>query len=117
MSSFPAVAKLRQRLADESQIIICPGIYDGFTARIALQEGFDALYMVCIYYLPNQTVLLRLCAKIPFSLQTGAGTTASRLGQLDLGVVTLNEMRGNTEMIANLDPTDRPFLDSREPSN
>ncbi|PYH31471.1 isocitrate lyase/PEP mutase family protein [Aspergillus neoniger CBS 115656] len=81
MAIAPAVTKLRQLLADESKIIVCPGVYDGFTARIALQEGFDALYM------------------------TGAGTTASRLGQPDLGVVTLNEMRGNAEMIANLDPT------------
>ena len=46
MSSSLAVAKLRQLLADESKIIVCPGVYDGFTARIALQEGFDALYMV-----------------------------------------------------------------------
>ncbi|KAF9893324.1 hypothetical protein FE257_011756 [Aspergillus nanangensis] len=34
---------------------------------------------------------------------TGAGTTASRLGQPDLGVITLNEMRENAAMIANLD--------------
>ncbi|KAJ5195447.1 carboxyphosphonoenolpyruvate mutase [Penicillium cinerascens] len=34
---------------------------------------------------------------------TGAGTTASRLGQPDLGVITLNEMRQNAEMISNLD--------------
>ncbi|KAJ9301717.1 hypothetical protein DTO217A2_7554 [Paecilomyces variotii] len=76
-----AAAKLRQLLADESRIIVCPGVYDGLTARIALREGFDALYM------------------------TGAGTTASRLGQPDLGVITLDEMQGNAEMIANLDPS------------
>ncbi|KAJ9292672.1 hypothetical protein DTO271G3_8565 [Paecilomyces variotii] len=76
-----AAAKLRQLLADKSRIIVCPGAYDGLTARIALQEGSDALYM------------------------TGAGTTASRLGQPDLGVITLNEMQGNAEMIANLDPS------------
>lgn len=46
MAIAPAVTKLRQLLADESKIIVCPGVYDGFTARIALQEGFDALYMV-----------------------------------------------------------------------
>lgn len=46
MATAPAVTKLRQLLADESKIIVCPGVYDGFTARIALQEGFDALYMV-----------------------------------------------------------------------
>lgn len=42
----PAVAKLRALLADKDKIIVCPGVYDGFTARIALREGFDCLYMV-----------------------------------------------------------------------
>lgn len=42
-----AVAKLRELLADQSKIIVCPGVFDGLTARIALNEGFDALYMVC----------------------------------------------------------------------
>lgn len=27
-------------------MIVCPGVYDGFSARIALEVGFDALYMV-----------------------------------------------------------------------
>ncbi|KAJ5184043.1 carboxyphosphonoenolpyruvate mutase [Penicillium capsulatum] len=79
MTSSPASAKLRSLLADENKIIVCPGVYDGLTARIALEAGFDALYM------------------------TGAGTTASRLGQPDLGLITLNEMRESAEMIANLD--------------
>ncbi|KAL4894256.1 Pyruvate/Phosphoenolpyruvate kinase-like domain-containing protein [Aspergillus ambiguus] len=78
--SSPA-GKLRSMLADENKIVVCPGVYDGVTARLALKEGFDALYM------------------------TGAGTTASRLGQADLGVITLNEMRGNAEMIASLNPS------------
>ncbi len=39
------------------------------------------------------------------SLQTGAGTTMSRLGMPDLGVATLNDMRENAGMIASLDPT------------
>lgn len=42
----PAAGKLRQLLEDSNKIIVCPGVYDGFTARIALQAGFDALYMV-----------------------------------------------------------------------
>ncbi len=42
-----AAAKLRELLAEPNKIIVCPGIYDGFTARIALQVGFDCLYMVC----------------------------------------------------------------------
>lgn len=42
----PAVQKLRNMLADPEKFIACPGIYDGFTARIALREGVDCLYMV-----------------------------------------------------------------------
>lgn len=76
-----AVQKLRAMLADPGQFIACPGVYDGFTARIALQEGVDCLYM------------------------TGAGTTMSRLGSADMGVATLNDMKANAEMIANLDPS------------
>jgi len=41
-----AVAQLRALLAEKDKIIVCPGVYDGFTARIALQAGFDCLYMV-----------------------------------------------------------------------
>jgi len=76
-----AVARLRELLADKDKLIVCPGIYDGFTARIALREGFDCLYM------------------------TGAGTAASRLGMPDLGIVTLNDILENASMIASLDRT------------
>lgn len=38
--------KLRALLADPDKTLGCPGVYDGYTARIALQEGFDCLYMV-----------------------------------------------------------------------
>lgn len=40
------VQRLRELLADKDKFISCPGIYDGFTARIALEEGVDCLYMV-----------------------------------------------------------------------
>ncbi|KIX92537.1 uncharacterized protein Z520_11713 [Fonsecaea multimorphosa CBS 102226] len=73
------VTRLRQLLTDESHIVVCPGVYDGFTARIALAAGFECLYM------------------------TGAGTTMSRLGLPDLGLATLNDMRDNASMIAGLD--------------
>lgn len=43
-----AVEKLRSMLADPDKFLSCPGVYDGFTARIALQEGVDCLYMVCL---------------------------------------------------------------------
>lgn len=41
-----AVQKLRVMLSDPEKFIVCPGVYDGYTARIALQEGADCLYMV-----------------------------------------------------------------------
>ncbi|KAL6708535.1 hypothetical protein ACN47E_002516 [Coniothyrium glycines] len=75
------VEKLRRMLDDSGKFIVCPGVYDGFTARIALNEGVDCLYM------------------------TGAGTTMSRLGMADMGIATLNDMLTNASMIANLDPT------------
>ncbi|PON24367.1 hypothetical protein TGAM01_v206699 [Trichoderma gamsii] len=73
-----AVAALRAQLADPDKIVVCPGVYDGFTARMALKAGFDCLYM------------------------TGAGTTMSRLGMPDLGIATLNDMRETASMIASL---------------
>jgi 2-methylisocitrate lyase-like PEP mutase family enzyme len=47
-SFVPAVQKLRDLLAEKGRLIVCPGVYDGFTARIALREGIDCLYMVCM---------------------------------------------------------------------
>ncbi|KIX95573.1 uncharacterized protein Z520_08693 [Fonsecaea multimorphosa CBS 102226] len=73
--------RLRQLLENSEDIIVAPGAYDGFSARIALEVGFDCLYM------------------------TGAGTCASKLGQPDLGLATLNDMREHAEMIANLNPS------------
>ncbi|KAL4937524.1 hypothetical protein BDV06DRAFT_71491 [Aspergillus oleicola] len=76
-----AATKLRQALQDPNAFITAPGVYDGLSARIALNVGFDALYM------------------------TGAGTAASVHGQADLGICTLNDMRTNAEMIANISPS------------
>ncbi|CAD6590470.1 MAG: hypothetical protein ASARMPREDX12_004383 [Alectoria sarmentosa] len=77
---------LKRRLVNTKDLIVCPGVYDGFSARIALSVGFDALYM------------------------TGAGTTASRLGQPDLGLAQLSDMRAHADMIANLDPNGTPLI-------
>ncbi|WYZ45317.1 hypothetical protein EsH8_VIII_000633 [Colletotrichum jinshuiense] len=80
-SSAPvsAATRFRQRLKETDDLILLPGVYDGFSARIALDVGFDGLYM------------------------TGAGTSASKLGLPDLGYATLNDMREHAEMLANLD--------------
>ena len=41
--------KLKWLLEDTNELIVCPGVYDGFSARIALDVGFKALYMVCSF--------------------------------------------------------------------
>ncbi|KAI0396327.1 Pyruvate/Phosphoenolpyruvate kinase-like domain-containing protein [Xylariaceae sp. FL0594] len=78
--------KLRKMIFETNELIICPGVYDGLSARTAIEVGFNAMYM------------------------TGAGTTASRLGQPDLAIAQLHEMRENAEMIANLDPFGPPLI-------
>jgi methylisocitrate lyase len=42
--------------------------------------------------------------------QTGAGTTASRLGMADLGLAQLHDMKTNAEMIVGLDPYGPPLI-------
>jgi 2-methylisocitrate lyase-like PEP mutase family enzyme len=74
-----ASTRLRALLDDPTQIIVGPGVYDGITARLALNAGFKTLYM------------------------TGAGTSMSALGMADLGLATMTEMKQNAEMIANID--------------
>lgn len=76
-----AAQRLRQLLAESGKTIACPGVYDGLTARLALNEGFDCLYM------------------------TGAGTAASRLGMPDVGLATMDDMVANAGMIQSLDRT------------
>ncbi|KIY00049.1 uncharacterized protein Z520_04687 [Fonsecaea multimorphosa CBS 102226] len=80
-SPLTGAQRLREMLRDPSKVVVCPGVFDGFTARLALAAGYDALYM------------------------TGAGTSMSRLGWADLGIATLNDMRSNAEMIASLNPS------------
>lgn len=41
----------------------------------------------------------------PKTFQTGAGTTASRLGTADPGIATQLDMKNNAEMLANIDPS------------
>lgn len=43
-SSPSAASKLRHLLATKD-IIVAPGVYDGFSARMALEVGFDSIYM------------------------------------------------------------------------
>ena len=43
---LPAATRLKRFLTDTDEILVCPGVYDGFSARIALSVGFKAMYMV-----------------------------------------------------------------------
>ena len=67
--------RLRRMLA-EPGLIVAPGAYDGFSARLIEAAGFKAVYM------------------------TGAGTAASHLGQPDLGLATLTEMATHASHLA-----------------
>lgn len=58
---------LRQRLSSDS-ILVAPGAYDGFTARLIEKAGFEAVYL------------------------SGAGVSYSTYGQPDLGLMTQSEM-------------------------
>ncbi|TDL21561.1 oxaloacetate acetylhydrolase [Rickenella mellea] len=78
LSSNPST-RLRQMLARPG-IVVAPGICDGISARCALEAGFDCLY------------------------QSGAATTASRLGQPDLAIATLNDFVQSAQMVTSLDP-------------
>jgi len=47
MNEFLSPAtRLRRQLERTDDLIVCPGVYDGFSARIAISVGFDAMYMV-----------------------------------------------------------------------
>src|SRR3989442_2656701 len=67
--------RLRQML-DQPGLIVAPGAYDGFSARLIEAAGFRCVYM------------------------TGAGTAASHLGQPDLGLATLTEMANHAAHLA-----------------
>jgi 2,3-dimethylmalate lyase len=66
---------LRARLASR-ELLVAPGVFDGISAKIADQMGFEALYM------------------------TGYGTVASHLGLPDAGIATFSDMVGRVAVIA-----------------
>jgi 2-methylisocitrate lyase-like PEP mutase family enzyme len=65
---------LKSRLSKQ-QILIAPGIYDGLTAAIAADAGFEALYL------------------------SGAAVAYTRLGRPDIGLTTMSEMADTMALI------------------
>ena len=74
MSKKTARQKLRERLKS-GPVIIAPGIYDAYGARLVEQAGFEAVYM------------------------TGNGVSASVLGRPDVGLVDLTLMTSQAHRI------------------
>ncbi|WP_439508198.1 isocitrate lyase/PEP mutase family protein [Yoonia sp.] len=74
---------LRARLS-QPDILIAPGVYDGLTAAIATDAGFEALYL------------------------SGAAVAYTRLGRPDIGLSTASEMADTMALIA--DRTDLPVI-------
>lgn len=67
---------LLRRLIRAPELLQAPGVADGVNARLVAEAGFKAIYM------------------------TGAGTTATRLGMPDVGLLTMTEMVDNAQRIA-----------------
>lgn len=68
---------IRDRIANDNDIIILPGVYDALTAKIAEDVGFEAAF------------------------QTGYGTAASLLGMPDFGFLDAGETLENARRIIN----------------
>ena len=74
---------LRERLK-QANILVTPGVYDGLTANLATQSGFEALYL------------------------SGAAVAYTRLGLPDIGLSTASEMADTMALIA--ERTDLPVI-------
>lgn len=70
---------LKSRL-QQSKILVAPGVYDGLTAALATDAGFEALYL------------------------SGAAVAYTRLGRPDIGLSTASEMADTMALIADRTP-------------
>lgn len=68
----------------KQEILVAPGVYDGLTASLASEAGFEALYL------------------------SGAAVAYTRLGRPDIGLSTCSEMADTIALIA--DRTDTPVI-------
>src|SRR5215207_89499 len=75
VTAMKKTTRLRQLLADQ-KLLMAPGAYDVLSAKVIQMTGFDAVYM------------------------TGYGTSASILGEPDVGLLTMSEMVEHARNIA-----------------
>ena len=73
-----------RNLVSRPEILVAPGVYDGLTAALATQAGFEALYL------------------------SGAAVAYTRLGRPDIGLSTSSEMTDTMALIT--DRTDLPVI-------
>ncbi|TID26781.1 carboxyphosphonoenolpyruvate phosphonomutase [Venturia nashicola] len=100
-----AATKVRRAIEIPRNFVYVPGVYDRLSARTALEVGFDCFVHGSSSYLPlGMESLTKLTANVSL-LQTGAGTTTSRLGQPDLAIASLPVIISQADLIANLDPS------------
>lgn len=52
----PAATRFRNMLINTDKLIVCPGVYDGLSARVAHEVGFEALYMVSLPFHASSVV-------------------------------------------------------------
>ena len=65
--TWSGATRLKHLLRDSNELIVCPGVYDGLSARIAMSVGFSALYMVC-YMFPSLPLLFKPVDHFSFRL-------------------------------------------------
>ncbi len=70
-----SVRSILRKMLEGPELVMAPGVADALNARLVAREGFKAIYM------------------------TGTGTTASRLGMPDIGLLTMTEMVDNAGRI------------------
>lgn len=70
-------AKILREMLNQKGVIMAPGAYDAWSAKLVEKAGFKAVYM------------------------TGYGVSASVLGKPDIGLITLKEMADMAKNIAN----------------
>lgn len=59
---FSGAKKLRHLLENTNELIVCPGVYDGLSARTAIELGFKSLYMVS-----HQSRVKSCCGRYTFA--------------------------------------------------
>ena len=60
LSCSPAPARLLRQRLEAGQFILAPGVFDGLSARVALEVGFDTLYMVRYVTKANSVICIHL---------------------------------------------------------